>query len=185
MRWRTHLPPFRIDGEAINCHHNYVAVEQHFGEKLFITRKGAISAREGQLGIIPGSMGAQVVHRARQGQSRIVLLVLARRGPAHEPHGGQAALQPVRSGASRPKASSAARTAASSTRSQRAYKDIDEVMANQTDLVEVGAHAEAGDVHQRLIVGSVVKSRQAVARIGRKAAGRMNRGIHRLLRQPI
>jgi RNA-splicing ligase RtcB len=36
-----HLPPFKLDGEAINCHHNYVAVEHHFGEKLFITRKGA------------------------------------------------------------------------------------------------------------------------------------------------
>jgi tRNA-splicing ligase RtcB len=55
----AHLPPFETDGEAINCHHNYVAVERHFGEKLFITRKGAISAQEGQLGIIPGSMGAK------------------------------------------------------------------------------------------------------------------------------
>ena len=48
-----------IDGEAINCHHNYVALEEHFGEKLYVTRKGAISARAGELGIIPGSMGAQ------------------------------------------------------------------------------------------------------------------------------
>ncbi|HEX4325602.1 MAG TPA: RtcB family protein, partial [Burkholderiales bacterium] len=53
------LPRFSLLGEAINCHHNYVSQENHFGEHLFVTRKGAISAREGQLGIIPGSMGAK------------------------------------------------------------------------------------------------------------------------------
>ena len=53
------LPAFKLDGEAINCHHNYVAREMHGNEHLFITRKGAISAREGELGIIPGSMGAK------------------------------------------------------------------------------------------------------------------------------
>ena len=56
---KRELPSFQTDGEAINCHHNYVAQEEHFGERLFITRKGAISAREGELGIIPGSMGAK------------------------------------------------------------------------------------------------------------------------------
>ena len=45
--------------EVINCHHNYATVEEHFGSKVWITRKGAVSAREGQLGIIPGSMGAK------------------------------------------------------------------------------------------------------------------------------
>ncbi len=40
----------------VNCHHNYVALEEHFGEKVFITRKGAINAEEGRFGIIPGSM---------------------------------------------------------------------------------------------------------------------------------
>ncbi len=53
------MTPFTLTGEAINCHHNYVAVERHFGENLFITRKGAIRAGEGDLGIIPGSMGAK------------------------------------------------------------------------------------------------------------------------------
>ncbi len=50
---------WQVLGEAINCHHNYVQREWHFGENLFVTRKGAISAREGELGIIPGSMGAK------------------------------------------------------------------------------------------------------------------------------
>ncbi|UUZ75440.1 RtcB family protein [Polaromonas sp. P1(28)-13] len=44
-------------GEAINCHHNYVEKENHFGRNLWVTRKGAVRAREGDLGIIPGSMG--------------------------------------------------------------------------------------------------------------------------------
>jgi tRNA-splicing ligase RtcB len=43
---------------AINCHHNYVSIENHFGENVFVTRKGAVRARVGDLGIIPGSMGA-------------------------------------------------------------------------------------------------------------------------------
>jgi tRNA-splicing ligase RtcB len=44
---------------AVNCHHNYVQKENHYGEKVWVTRKGAVSAQEGQLGIIPGSMGAR------------------------------------------------------------------------------------------------------------------------------
>ncbi len=52
-----HLPPFAITGEAINCHHNYVAAERHFGADVWVTRKGAVRARSGDLGIIPGSMG--------------------------------------------------------------------------------------------------------------------------------
>lgn len=51
-RFETHV-------EAVNCHHNYVQKEKHFGKDVFVTRKGAVSAREGELGIIPGSMGAK------------------------------------------------------------------------------------------------------------------------------
>ena len=53
------LPPFRETEEAVNCHHNYVAREHHFGKDVLVTRKGAVRAREGDLGIIPGSMGAR------------------------------------------------------------------------------------------------------------------------------
>ena len=49
----------RRDVEAVNCHHNYVAREHHFGEDVLVTRKGAVRAREGDLGIIPGCMGAR------------------------------------------------------------------------------------------------------------------------------
>jgi tRNA-splicing ligase RtcB len=53
------VPPFSAELKAINCHHNYVAREKHFGENVLITRKGAVRAREGDMGIIPGSMGAR------------------------------------------------------------------------------------------------------------------------------
>lgn len=48
-----------LEGEIVNCHHNYVAKETHFGETVWVTRKGAIRARLGEKGIIPGSMGAR------------------------------------------------------------------------------------------------------------------------------
>ncbi len=53
------LKPFSFTEEAVNCHHNYVQRETHFGESILVTRKGAVSAQKGQLGIIPGSMGAK------------------------------------------------------------------------------------------------------------------------------
>ena len=51
--------PFEARVEAVNCHHNYVQEEMHFGEKVLVTRKGAVRAGKGELGIIPGSMGAR------------------------------------------------------------------------------------------------------------------------------
>jgi tRNA-splicing ligase RtcB (3'-phosphate/5'-hydroxy nucleic acid ligase) len=53
------LPPFTADEETVNCHHNYVSVEEHYGEEVFVTRKGAVRAGKGDMGIIPGSMGAK------------------------------------------------------------------------------------------------------------------------------
>ncbi len=130
------LPKFSVTNTAINCHHNYVQKESHFGENVFVTRKGAISAREGELGIIPGSMGAR---------SYIV------RGK-----GNADAFCSCSHGAGRRMSRSAARkvfkradlleqTKGVECRKDSkvideipgAYKDIDEVMANQSDLVEV------------------------------------------------
>lgn len=51
--------PFSTDVEAVNCHHNYISHENHFNENVWVTRKGAVSARKGEMGIIPGSMGAK------------------------------------------------------------------------------------------------------------------------------
>jgi tRNA-splicing ligase RtcB len=53
------LPVFSADLEVVNCHHNYVAKERHYGQDVFVTRKGAVRAGKGELGIIPGSMGAR------------------------------------------------------------------------------------------------------------------------------
>jgi tRNA-splicing ligase RtcB len=131
-----HLPAFKIDSEAINCHHNYVAIEQHFGEKLFITRKGAISAREGQLGIIPGSMGAKS-------------FVVRGKGSAESfcscSHGAGRRMSRTAAKKKFNRFDLAAQTEGVECRKDGgvvdeipgAYKDIDEVMANQTDLVEV------------------------------------------------
>ena len=59
IRASGELPAFEAELQAINCHHNYVARETHYGASVLVTRKGAVRAREGDLGIIPGSMGAQ------------------------------------------------------------------------------------------------------------------------------
>jgi tRNA-splicing ligase RtcB len=59
VRESGELRPFVAEVKAINCHHNYVARENHYGEDVLVTRKGAVRAREGDMGIIPGSMGAR------------------------------------------------------------------------------------------------------------------------------
>jgi tRNA-splicing ligase RtcB len=59
VRASGEVPPFAAELQAINCHHNYVAREKHFKENVLITRKGAGRAREGDMGIIPGSMGSR------------------------------------------------------------------------------------------------------------------------------
>jgi tRNA-splicing ligase RtcB (3'-phosphate/5'-hydroxy nucleic acid ligase) len=59
LRASQRLPPFTLGEQAVNCHHNYVAREHHFGADVLVTRKGAVRARETDLGIIPGSMGTQ------------------------------------------------------------------------------------------------------------------------------
>lgn len=53
------VPAFEARVEAVNCHHNYVAREHHYGKNVLVTRKGAVRARAGDMGIIPGSMGAR------------------------------------------------------------------------------------------------------------------------------
>jgi tRNA-splicing ligase RtcB (3'-phosphate/5'-hydroxy nucleic acid ligase) len=59
VRGSRGVPEFEAELQAINCHHNYVAIENHYGEDVFVTRKGAVRAQKGDMGIIPGSMGAQ------------------------------------------------------------------------------------------------------------------------------
>ncbi|MBV8465092.1 MAG: RtcB family protein [Burkholderiales bacterium] len=133
---RPHVPAFTLTDEAINCHHNYVSQETHFGEKLFITRKGAISAREGELGIIPGSMGAKsfIVRGLGNAQSFCSCS-----------HGAGRRMSRTEAKKRFNRFDLAAQTEGVECRKDggvvdeipAAYKDIDRVMEQQTDLVEV------------------------------------------------
>ena len=131
-----HAPPFRLDGEAINCHHNYIARETHGNEDLYVTRKGAISARQGELGIIPGSMGARSFIVRGKGNPESFCSCS---------HGAGRSMS--RSEAKRRfnRFDLAEQTAGIECRKDggvideipAAYKNIDAVMAHQSDLVEV------------------------------------------------
>ena len=133
---RPHLPRFALEDEAINCHHNYVAREHHFGADVFVTRKGAIRAGAGELGIIPGSMGTRsyIVRGLGNAQS----LCSCSHGAGRRMSRGHAKRH-FRA------EDIATQTAGVECRKDRgvideipgAYKDIDEVMALQDDLVEV------------------------------------------------
>jgi len=133
---RKKLPKFGVTKEAVHCHHNYVAREQHFGESVWVTRKGAIRAGKGELGIIPGSMGAK---------SYIVRGLGNPMSFCSSSHGAGRTM-------SRNKAKSKFSTDDIELQTQGvecrkdagvideipgAYKDIDTVMHNQSDLVEV------------------------------------------------
>jgi tRNA-splicing ligase RtcB (3'-phosphate/5'-hydroxy nucleic acid ligase) len=133
----NHRQPFKPE-LAVNCHHNYVALEHHYGEDVFVTRKGAINAAQGQYGIIPGSMGAKS-------------FIVKGRGLAESfnscSHG--AGRKMSRGAAKRAFSESdlARQTVGVECRKDRgvldeipgAYKSIETVMKNQEDLVEVVA----------------------------------------------
>lgn len=130
------LPPFALTKEAINCHHNYVAVERHFGEDLFITRKGAIRAGVGDWGIIPGSMGAKSYIVRGKGEPDSFCSCA---------HGAGRRMSRTQARKKFGEDDLAVQTAGVECRKDTgvideipgAYKDIDEVMAHQSDLVEV------------------------------------------------
>jgi len=133
---RPLLPSFQLTKEAINCHHNYVSQEQHDGENLLITRKGAIRAGKDELGIIPGSMGTRSYivrgkghpdsfcscsHGAGRKMSR---------NKAKHLFNQQDLIQQTQGIECRKDAGVIDEIPA-------AYKDIDQVMAQQSDLIEV------------------------------------------------
>lgn len=133
---RRELPQFEATSEAINCHHNYVTQEQHFGERVWVTRKGAISAREGELGIIPGSMGARsYIVRGKGNPDSFCSCA----------HGAGRRMSRAEAKRRFSRADLEAQTQGVECRKDKgvldeipgAYKDIDAVMADQADLVEV------------------------------------------------
>jgi tRNA-splicing ligase RtcB len=133
---RQKLPKFQLEKEAVNCHHNYVQREDHFGESLLVTRKGAVSARVGELGIIPGSMGAKSFivrglgdadsfHSCSHGAGRVMSRTQARNSITLKQHREATAHVECR------------KDAGVIDESPAAYKPIEAVMAAQTDLVEI------------------------------------------------
>lgn len=136
VRRSGEVPPFEAEAMVVNCHHNYVARESHYGQNVLITRKGAVRAREGDLGIIPGSMGArsyivrgkgnaESFHSCSHGAGRAMSRNEARRRFTVEDH-----VRMTEGVECRKDAEVIDETPA-------AYKPIDQVMAAQTDLVEI------------------------------------------------
>jgi tRNA-splicing ligase RtcB len=126
----------KILGEAVNCHHNYVARETHGGEELWITRKGAIRAGVGEWGIIPGSMGTRSYIVRGKGVAASYCSCAHGAGRAMSRADARATftlkdLRQQTSGVECRKDKSVIDEAPG------AYKDIDQVMGHQTDLVEV------------------------------------------------
>ena len=134
---RDVLPvPFDAEVEAVNCHHNYVTKENHFGENIYVTRKGAVRARKGDMGIIPGSMGTRsyIVRglgnedsfcSCSHGAGRVMSRTEAKKSVSMEEH-----LDAVKHVECRKDVGVLDETPA-------AYKPIDDVMEAQKDLVEV------------------------------------------------
>jgi tRNA-splicing ligase RtcB (3'-phosphate/5'-hydroxy nucleic acid ligase) len=133
---RRHLPPFEVTDEAVNCHHNYVERESHYGKKVWLTRKGAIRARKGELGIIPGSMGTRsYIVRGKGSRDSFDSCAhgagrLMSRNAAQKQFGIDDLIKQTEGVICR-------KDKGVLDEIPGAYKSIDEVMANQTDLVEV------------------------------------------------
>jgi tRNA-splicing ligase RtcB len=133
---REHFPQLIAGDVAVNCHHNYVEREEHFGEKVWLTRKGAVRAGKGDLGIIPGSMGAKsfivrglgnedAFHTCSHGAGRTMSRTAAKERFTVEQH--IAATEGVE----------CRKDTGVLDETPMAYKDIDAVMAAQSDLVEI------------------------------------------------
>jgi tRNA-splicing ligase RtcB len=75
-------------GQAVNCHHNYVSREKHYDANVLVTRKGAVRARKGELGIIPGSMGARSYIVRGKGHGELLHSCSHGAGRMHVAHGG-------------------------------------------------------------------------------------------------
>ncbi|TDI47960.1 MAG: RtcB family protein [Acidobacteria bacterium] len=130
------VPAFRAKEQVVNCHHNYVARERHYGDDVLVTRKGAVRAGLGDLGIIPGSMGArsfivrgkgnpESFESCSHGAGRVMSRTAAKKTFTLDDHAK--ATQGVE----------CRKDAGVIDETPAAYKDIDAVMEAQSDLVEI------------------------------------------------
>ena len=133
---RLYWPDIEYMEGAINCHHNYVAKEHHYGENVWVTRKGAVRAQLGDMGIIPGSMGAksfivrgkgnpESFNSCSHGAGRVMSRGQARKQISMEQHRQAVAGVECRVDED------------VIDESPAAYKDVEKVMAAQADLVEI------------------------------------------------
>ncbi|HJU41102.1 MAG TPA: RtcB family protein [Tahibacter sp.] len=133
---REHLPAFTLTRMAINCHHNYISREEHYGREVYVTRKGAVRARKDEYGIIPGSMGAksfivrglgnaESFHSCSHGAGRVMSRTEAKKRISLDEHKRATAHVECR------------KDDDVVDESPAAYKPIDAVMAAQSDLVEI------------------------------------------------
>lgn len=136
LRKLDSLPGFQLTELVINCHHNYVARETHFGQQVWLTRKGAVRAQAGDWGIIPGSMGVgsyivrgkgnpDSFNSCSHGAGRLMSRTQAKKVISVEQHGRDTAGVECR------------KDAGIVDESPAAYKPLDAVMAAQADLVEI------------------------------------------------
>ena len=131
-----HLPAFQVTLEAVNCHHTYSSREHHYGADVWVTRKGAIRAGQDELGIIPGSMGVRSYIVRGKGNPESFESCA---------HGAGRRMSRTQATKTFNKDDLARQTEGVICRKDKgvvdeipgAYKDIDSVMANQTDLVEI------------------------------------------------
>lgn len=127
---------FGVTEEAVNCHHNYVARERHFGETVMVTRKGAVDAHEGVMGIIPGSMGAKSF--IVRGKGNRESFCSCSHGAGRKMSRGQATqIFTLEDHASATDGVECRKDAGVLDETPAAYKDIDAVMSAQASLVEV------------------------------------------------
>jgi tRNA-splicing ligase RtcB len=128
--------PFDAEMEAVNCHHNYVQRENHFGENVLVTRKGAVRAAKGVMGIIPGSMGAksfivrglgnpESFDSCSHGAGRVMSRTAAKKLVTLDEHIADTAGVECR------------KDEGVIDETPKAYKPIEAVMAAQSDLVEI------------------------------------------------
>ncbi|WDZ50634.1 RtcB family protein [Acinetobacter vivianii] len=133
---RPLLPPFQMTKEAINCHHNYVSQENHYGEDLLITRKGAIRAGLDELGIIPGSMGARSF--IVRGKANPESFCSCSHGAGRKMSRSKAKLLFSQDDLiQQTQGIECRKDSGVIDEIPGAYKDIDQVMANQSDLIEI------------------------------------------------
>jgi tRNA-splicing ligase RtcB len=130
------IPPFQMSKQVVNCHHNYISKEHHYGKDVFVTRKGAVRAGRGELGIIPGSMGArsyivrgkgnaEAFESCSHGAGRVLSRTEAKKRFSVDDH--KRATEGVE----------CRKDQGVIDETPAAYKDIDAVMEAQRDLVEV------------------------------------------------